>query len=68
MSPEADELAEWSRGKRADAVRQIDLFTAGGVKALLLMPNGAMQDITAGVIAHQREAATMFERIIAALT
>ena len=68
MSPEARDLAEWCRNQRAEALRQIDLFGAGGVKALLQMPDGSTQDITSGVVTHQAENAAMFERIASALT
>lgn len=68
MSSEARDLAEWCRNQRAEALRQIDLFGAGGVKALLQMPDGSTQDITPGVVTHQTENAAMFERITSALT
>lgn len=67
MSLEADDLAQWCRNQRAEALRQIDLFGAGGVKALLQMPDGSTQDITSGVIRHQTENVAVFERIALAL-
>lgn len=68
MGSEAHDLAEWCRNQRAEALRQIDLFGAGGVKALLQMPDGSTQEITSGVVEHQRTNLAMFERIAAALT
>lgn len=67
MSLEADDLAQWRRNQRAEALRQIDLFGAGGVKALLQMPDGSTQDITSGVVEHQTENVAVFERIALAL-
>jgi hypothetical protein len=67
MSLEADDLAQWCRNQRAEALRQIDLFGAGGVKALLQMPDGSTQDITSGVVEHQTENVVVFERIALAL-
>jgi hypothetical protein len=67
MSAEAHELAEWCRNQKAEALRQIDLFGAGGVKALLQMPDGSTQDITSGVIKHQTENVAVFEKIASAL-
>jgi hypothetical protein len=61
------ELADWCRRERDAALRQIDFFTAQGVRALLQPPDGAPQDITDRVLAHQEEVAAMMERIAAAL-
>ncbi|QYE34539.1 hypothetical protein KZX46_17510 [Polymorphobacter sp. PAMC 29334] len=67
MTPNA-ELADWCQRQSEDAARQIELFGAGGVRALLEMPDGTTQDITAGVVAHQTDNIAMFARLIAALT
>ena len=67
MSSEARDLAEWCRNQRAEALRQIELFGAGGVKAFLQMPDGSTMDITSGVTSHQTENVAMFERIASAL-
>jgi hypothetical protein len=67
MDSEAHDLAEWCRNQKAEALRQIELFGAGGVKALLQMPDGSTQDITSGVIAHQTENVAVFERLASAL-
>ena len=61
------DLSDWLQAKGADAQSQIELFTSGGVKAILQMPDGTTQEITAGVISHQRENLLMFERIVEAL-
>ena len=61
------DLADWAARQRDDALRQIELFGPGGVKALLVMPDGTTQDITAGVITHQTENVAAFERLISAL-
>ncbi|WP_167351413.1 hypothetical protein [Collimonas fungivorans] len=50
-----------------EARRQAEMFQPGGVKAILQMPDGTTQDITAGVIKHQIENAAVFERLISAL-
>jgi len=62
-----EELLTWAMQQRVDALRQIELFGRGGVKAQLLMPDGSAQDITAGVLSHQTANAEAFERLIAAL-
>ena len=67
MNSEADDLIAWCEGQRAEALRQIELFGAGGVKAFLQMPDGSTLDITSGVSSHQTENVAMFERIGAAL-
>lgn len=67
MSSEDIDLIEWCRQARIEARRQIELFSPGGVKALLQMPDGTTQDITAGVIKHQIENVAVFERLISAL-
>ena len=68
MHSEQDELAQWCRREREDALRQLKLFGSGGVKAVLQMPDGTMQDITEAVIKHQTDNIAVFERLIAALT
>ena len=45
----------------------MEMFSAGGVKAVLHMPDGSTMDITSGVLSHQTENVAMFERIAAAL-
>lgn len=60
------EHVEWCRRGREEALRQIVLFTSGGVRALLQMPEGQQDDITDGVVAHQREHVTQMDRIIEA--
>lgn len=67
MDPQIGELAAWCEHQRAEALRQIELFGSGGVKALLQMPDGSTQDITAGVLTHQTENVERFERLAAAL-
>lgn len=68
MSSEAHDLADWCRNQRAEALRQIELFEAGGVKAMLQMPDGSTQEITSGVLEHQNKNVAMFERLVSALT
>jgi hypothetical protein len=67
MTSEAEDLAQWCEAQMAGALRQIELFQAGGPKALLQMPDGSTQEITAGVVKHQTEMVEMFERLAAAL-
>ena len=62
------ELADWCQRQSEDAARQVELFGAGGVRALLKMPDDTTQDITAGVVSHQTDNIAMFARLIAALT
>lgn len=68
MSSEHGDLVAWCQRQGDEALRQIELFGAGGVKAILQMPDGTTQDITAGVLTHQVENAAMFARLAAALT
>ena len=42
------DLIEWANEQREEALRQVDLFSTGGVKAQLVMPDGTTHDITAG--------------------
>ena len=67
MDDERDALIDWRRRARGDALRQLELFGPGGVKAMLRMPDGSTQDITDAVVRHQTENAPMFERLMAAL-
>jgi len=67
MSSQARDLAEWCRNQRTEALRQMEMFDAGGVKAVLQMPDGSTMDITSGVLTHQAENVAMFERIVSAL-
>ncbi len=67
MASEAQDLIAWCEGQRAEALRQIELFGAGGVKALLQMPDGSTMDITSGVASHQTQNVAMFARLSAAL-
>jgi uncharacterized protein YjbI with pentapeptide repeats len=67
MNSEISELAAWCERQRDEASRQIELFGKSGVKALLQMPDGSTQDITAGVATHQAENVATFERLAAAL-
>ena len=62
-----DDLIEWAIKQRDDALHQIELFSRQGVKAQLVMPDGKVQDITAGVLSHQKANADAFERLITAL-
>jgi hypothetical protein len=61
------DLVDWCRRGQVEALRQTELFGAGGVKALLQMPDGTTQDITAGVIQHQIENVAVLGRLISAL-
>ena len=67
MDSEIDDLIAWCHQQREDAVRQIDLFTAQGVKAILHMPDATTLDITGAVLDHQIENITAFERLERAL-
>ena len=63
MVTERNDLIAWATGQREEALRQVDLFSTGGVKAQLVMPDGSTQDITAGVLSHQKENVDAFSRI-----
>jgi hypothetical protein len=67
MNTEHSDLVAWCHRQRDEARRQIDLFGAGGAKAMLQMPDGTTQDITSGVLQHQTENIAVFERLISAL-
>jgi hypothetical protein len=67
QNPEFEALAEWAARERDNAVSQIELFGPKGVKAQLVMPDGATQEITQGVLDHQHKNIIAFERLIAAL-
>ena len=62
-----DDLIEWANEQREEALRQVDLFSTGGVKAQLVMPDGTTQDITAGVLSHQKANVDAFTRLVSAL-
>ena len=61
------DLIEWANGQREDALRQVDLFSTGGVRAQLVMPDGTTQDITAGVLSHQKANIDAFTDLLTAL-
>ncbi|NHK29011.1 hypothetical protein FF098_013895 [Parvularcula flava] len=63
-----EELADWCRAEREEALRQIELFGNGGVKAKLEMPDGSVEEITESVVRHQKEVAEKYEHLIAVLT
>jgi len=60
------EHVAWCRREREEALRQIALFTGGGIRALLQMPDGRQDDITPSVVAHQRRLVARMDRIIEA--
>ena len=62
-----DDLIEWANEQREDALRQVDLFSTGGVKAQLVMPDGTTQDITAGVLSHQKANVDAFRDLVSVL-
>ena len=62
-----EDLIEWAIKQRDDALRQIEMFGRDGVKAQLLMPDGTSQEITAGVLSHQKANAETLERLISVL-
>ena len=62
-----DDLIEWANEQREEALRQVDLFSTGGVKAQLVMPDGTTQDITAGVLSHQKANIDAFTHLVSAL-
>lgn len=63
-----DELLAWAIQEHAEALRQLNLFGATRIKALLQMPDGTTQEITPSVVAHQTKNAAAFEHLIAALS
>jgi hypothetical protein len=67
MITEREDLIAWAVGQREEALRQVDLFSRAGVKAQLVMPDGTIQDITAGVLSHQKENVDTFARLVSAL-
>jgi hypothetical protein len=67
MKPQEMEFIDWANQQREDALRQIELFGPGRVKAQLVMPDGSTQDITAAVLSHQKANVAAFERLILAL-
>ncbi len=62
-----DDLIEWANEQRKESLRQVDLFSNGGVKAQLVMPDGTTQDITAGVLLHQKANVDAFTSLVSAL-
>ncbi|MDY0968423.1 MULTISPECIES: hypothetical protein [Sphingomonas] len=62
-----DDLIEWANEQRQESLRQVDLFSNGGVKAQLVMPDGTTQDITAGVLSHQKANVDAFTSLVSAL-
>ncbi|MET3824827.1 hypothetical protein ABIC16_000520 [Sphingomonas sp. PvP055] len=64
-SPE--DVIEWANEQREEALRQVDLFSNGGVKAQLVMPDGTTQDITAGVLSHQKANVDAFTSLVSVL-
>ena len=63
-----DDLLAWAAQERAEALRQLNLFGAAGIKALIQMPDGTTQEITAGVVEHQTKNVSAFDHLIAALS
>lgn len=68
MSAQREELIDWCRREREEALRQLELFGDKGIKALLQMPDGSTQEITSGVIKHQSDNLPFFERLISSLS
>ncbi|WP_159043550.1 hypothetical protein [Sphingomonas sp. STIS6.2] len=62
-----DDLIEWANEQREESLQQVDLFSNGGVKAQLVMPDGTTQDITAGVLSHQKANVDAFTSLVSAL-
>ena len=62
-----DDLIEWANEQREESLRQVDLFSNGGVKAQLVMPDGTTEDITAGVLSHQKANVDAFTSLVSAL-
>ncbi len=62
-----NDLIEWANEQRKESLRQVDLFSNGGVKAQLVMPDGTTQDITAGVLSHQKANVDAFTSLVSAL-
>ena len=67
MGTEASDLIAWCQRQREEALGQIELFSSKGVKAMLQMPDGSMQEITAAVLRSQTENAAAMARIVSAL-
>ena len=62
-----DGLIAWANEQHEEALRQVDLFSTGGVKAQLVMPDGTTQDITAGVLSHQKANVDAFRDLVSVL-
>ncbi len=62
-----DDFIKWANEQRKEALRQVDLFGNGGVKAQLVMADGRTEDITAGVLSHQNANVEAFTDLVSAL-
>ena len=62
-----DDFIKWANEQREEALRQVDLFGNGGVKAQLVMPDGNTEEITAGVLSHQIANVEAFTDLVSAL-
>ena len=62
-----DDLIKWANEQRNEALRQVDLFSNRGVKAQLVMPDESTEDITAGVLSHQRANVEALTDLVSAL-
>jgi len=62
-----DDFIKCANEQREEALRQVDLFSNCGVKAQLVMPDGNTEDITAGVLSHQRANVEAFTDLVSAL-
>lgn len=64
MDSETEQLVDWCRREQGEALRQLELFGPKGIKAILQMPDGTTEEITAGVVKHQSDNIAKFERLI----
>ncbi len=62
-----DDLIKWMNEQREEALRQVDLFSNGGVKPQLVMPDGIAEGITAEVLSHQIANVEAFADLVSAL-
>jgi len=62
-----DDFIKCANEQREEALRQVDLFSNCGVKAQLVMPDESTEDITAGVLSHQRANVEAFTDLVSAL-
>jgi hypothetical protein len=67
MADHVGDLIDWANAQREEALGQVDLFSCGGAKAQLVMQDGTTQDITAGVLPHQKANVDAFTRLVSAL-